>query len=123
MLVCSLSTLLQSLTVDEAKTSVLITRKHFVWNTITDLPVFCSTCVTLQGQLLIVCGQQQADKKESDTIYMYNRVAYSWDTIGPMASSCYRCLVTVLPGNRLVVVGGTTDGCEETDTAEIANVI
>ena len=118
MLVCSLSTLLQSLTIVEAKASVLITRNNFVWSTITDLPVFCSTCVTLQGQLLII-GGQHADKKESDTIYMYNPVTYSWDTVGRMASSRYRCLVTVLPGNRLVVVGGTSDSCEETDTVEI----
>ena len=122
MLVCSLSTLLQSLTIDEAKTSVSITRNHLVWSTITDLPVLCSTCVTLQEQLLIV-GGQHADKKESDTIYMYNPVTYSWDAVGRMASSRYRCLVPVLPGNRLVVVGGTTDGCEETDTVEIANVL
>ena len=81
----------------------------------------CSTCVTLQGQLLTV-GGQYVDKKKSDTIYMYNPVTFSWDTVGHMASSRYRCLVTVLPGNKLIVVGRTTDGCEETDTVEIANV-
>ena len=53
---------------------------------------------------------------------MYNPVTFSWDTVGHMASSRYRYLVTVLPGNKLIVVGGTTDGCEETDTVEIANV-
>ena len=108
---CSLCSLLQS------RTMMPLGRNCSVWNTINDLPLKSSTCV-LNGQLLAVGGKYQ--KKDTNNIYAYNREARSWNIISQMPTSRFHCLVTVLPGNKLMVVGGETDHSEALDEVEIA---
>ena len=104
---CSLSTLLKSQTEDS------------VWHTIAELPVERSTCVTLNGQLLAV-GGRDADRKTNNNIYSYNTETNSWEIISQMPTTRYWCLAAVLPGNRLIVVGGENDNTGYTDKVEIA---
>ena len=103
---CSLSTLLQS----ESNSQV--------WDTIADLPVTCSTCATLNEQVVAV-GGRYSDKKVTNNIYSYNTQTNSWEVISQMPTPRCWCLVTVLPGNKLMVIGGRT-GTRETDIVETA---
>ena len=109
---CSLSAL-------QSRTIVPLAGNCSVWNTINDLPLKSSTCV-LNGQLLAVGGKDQ--ERGTDNIYAYNREASSWNIIGHMPTHRFQCLVTVLPANKLMVVGGETDYSEPIDEVEIATL-
>ena len=93
---CSLHALLQSQT---------MTYSFVLWDMITDLPVKASSCVTLNGQLLAV-GGEDSDNKTTSAIYSHNTRTGSWEVISHMPTSQSRCLVTILPGSKLMVVGG-----------------
>ena len=111
---CSLSTLLKSQTTLLKSQTV-----DSVWHKIAELPVERSTCVTLNGQLLAV-GGRDADRKTNNNIYSYNTETNSWEIISQMPTARYWCLAAVLPGNRLIVVGGENDYTGYTDKVEIA---
>ena len=113
---CSLSTLLQSETM---RTKMKMAGNQQVWHTVTDLPVTRSSCVAVNGQLLAVGGYDNVD--DSNTIYSYNTETSSWDVISHMATSRSWCLVTVLPANKLMVVGGWAN-TGHTDKVEIAKI-
>ena len=87
--------------------SALLTRpaNHTVWDTITNFPVKDSTCVTLNRQLLAV-GGRDSHNKDTNNIYSYDTQTNSWEIISQMPTPRHNCLVTVLPGNKLMVVGG-----------------
>ena len=104
---CLLSDLLQSQT------------EKSVWEKIKDLPMEHSPCVTLNGQVLAV-GGEDSDKKVTNNIYSYNTKENSWEVISHMPTPRSWCLVTVLPGNRLMVVGAQT-GTQHTKKVEIAH--
>ena len=93
---------------------------HTVWHTITDLPVKGSTCVTLNEQLLAVSGFDRRGRY-TNNIYTYNIQTSSWEIISHMPHPRCRCLVTVLPGNKMMVVGGQIN-TGDTDKIEIATV-
>ena len=80
---------------------------HPSWCTSTDVPVTDSTCVTLNGQLVAV-GGRDSDGNYSNNIYSYNTRSNSWEVISHMPTPRSWCLVAVLPGNKLMVVGGET---------------
>ena len=96
----------------------LFLQSQTVWHTIADLPVTCSTCVTLCGQLLAV-GGRDLHEKVTNNVYSYDMETNSWEVISQMPTSRCWCLVTVLPHNELMVVGGWT-GTRETDIVETA---
>ena len=106
VLTCSLTSLLQS----HSETS-----SHSVWKRISDAPVYLSTCVAVDGELLAV-GGQDGQLKATSAVYMYEPVADSWVHISNMPTSRSRCLVAILPTNKMMVVGGH-------DTVTIANII
>ena len=85
---CSLSALLKSKEMES------------VWNTVVDLPVKGSTCVTLNGQLLAVSGRD-SHEKPTNNIYTFNTKINSWEIISRMPTSRYWCLMAVLPANKL----------------------
>ena len=117
---CSLNTLLQSRTVGAKMKTLSLAGNHTVWHTITDLPVKGSTCVTLNEQLLAVSGFDRRGRY-TNNIYMYNTQTSSWEIISHMPHPRCRCLVTVLPGNKMMVVGGQIN-TGDTDKIEIATV-
>ena len=89
-----------------------------VWDMITDLPVTCSSCATLNEQVVAV-GGQDSDNKVINNIYSYNTGTNSWEVISHMTTPRCWCLVTVLPHNELMVMGGWT-GTRESDIVETA---
>ena len=120
VLTCSLSTLLQTQTVGAKMKTLSLPRNQFIWHTIADLPMKCSTCVTLNGQLLAI-GGYNSDKMDSNNIHSYNTETSSWELISHMHTSRRWCLVTVLPDNKLMVVGGQTN-TGDLDTVEFGKL-
>ena len=113
---CRLSTLLQSQT-NEAKTNVLS-----LWDTNDTLPVIDSTCATLNGQLVAV-GGKDSDNKATNNVYSYDAETNSWEVISHMPTARFWCLVAVLPGNKLMVVGGCTPHETNINKVEVAIVM
>ena len=89
-----------------------------VWNRVADLPVHRSTCATLCGQLLAVGGKYADD---TTAIHQYNPATNSWEVISHMPTERCETLVAVLPGNKLMVVGGYTR-FGTSNTTEIATL-
>ena len=92
-----------------------------VWCPITDLPAKHSTIVTLNGQLMSIGGQGCHSTTYTNAIYSYNPMTSFWELINCLPTARYNCLAVVLPGSKLMVVGGET-GPGLIDTTEIASV-
>ena len=107
---CFLNALLQSESSDS------------LWNTVANVQVERTTCVTLNGQLLAV-GGESSDSKITNNVYSYNTETDSWEVISHMPTPRCWCVVTALPGNQLMVVGGEIDTLEYTDKVEISVVV
>ena len=80
-----------------------------VWYRVADLPVTFSTCTTFCGQLLAVGGEH------TTAIHQYNPETNSWEVISHMLTGRRETLVAVLPGNKLMVVGGYSTGYTPSD--------
>ena len=105
---CSLSALLESC----QRCSVLASMQSVslsvgIWSKVSDLPVSLSTCVTFHGQVLAI-GGEYSDYNTETAIRMYDSTTNSWSIISHMATPRSWCSAAVLPGNRLMVVGGRT---------------
>ena len=118
---CSLGSLLQSH--DGVSMKSLFSNRPVIWHMIADLPATHSTCVILNGQLLAV-GGYDSHTKDTNNIYSYNTNTDSWKIISHMPTLRHKCLVTVLPGNKLMVVGGQVERnvSNAISTVEIATV-
>ena len=90
-----------------------------VWHRVADLPVRSSSCATLCGQLLAVGGSD--DISYTTAILQYKPTTNSWEVISHMPTARSETLVAVLPGNKLMVVGGFTPLI--TDTVEFATLL
>ncbi len=99
VLTCSLTALLQSCQPQPQTPSL--------WHRVADSPVYLSTCVSLDGKLVAV-GGCDSDMNSTDAVYTYNPPTDSWKVISYMNTARRRCLTAVLPGDRLMVVGGYT---------------
>ena len=113
VLTCSLTELLQSSS----------SRSSSIWYRVADAPAYRSTCAAVNGELLAVGGYHKLNHtKPSSTIHKYNPTTNSWDLISNMPTARYRSLVTVLPTNEMMVIGGyDEDGNHR--IVEIANII
>ena len=98
VLTCSLTKLVQSCNE---------TSSDLVWYRNADVPVFKSTCVAVNGELVVV-GGVDTERKTTGVIHKYNRTTDSWDIISNMQTARTYCLVAVLPTNEMMVVGGFT---------------
>ena len=56
------------------------------------------------NQLLAVGGRNVS--RSTGCIHQYNPATNSWEVISHMRTARFRTLVAVLPGNKLMVVGG-----------------
>jgi serine/threonine protein kinase len=109
VLTCSLTELLQS------------SSSSFIWHRVADAPAYSSTCAAVIGELLAIGGCDQ-DYEPSSAIHKYNPTTNSWDLISHMPTVRDNCLVTVLPTNEMMVVGGSTGFYDDDmDKIEIAN--
>ena len=120
VLTCSLSALVQS-----AKPATLggrlkkaFSQTEQVWREVASLPVVLSTCTSLNGQLIAV-GGSDSHNKTTNAVYAYDPTTDRWDVISTMPTARRSCLVAVLPGNQLMVVGGCTGSSYDTMTDKV----
>ena len=123
VLTCSLSALVQStkpVTLG-GRLKKAFSHTEQVWREVASLPVVNSTCASLNGQLIAV-GGSDSHYKHTNSVYAYDPTTDRWDVISTMPSARSLCLVAVLPGNQLMVVGGVTGNTvgSETDKVEVA---
>ena len=115
---CSLKTLIKSSTDPRYSNTQ---QAYVVWNRIADCPVMLSTCVTLQGRLLIV-GGKALNNAITSLVHMYNPNTNCWEIVSQTLAARYLSLAAVVNGNQLVVVGGVAEGGVITDYIEMAFV-
>ena len=106
MLCCSMADLLQSCRSQSLGARLETLTLQEVWHRVADLPVRASSCATLSGQLLAVGGYDDSIKNYTTAIHQYNPATNSWEVISHMPTARSDTLVAVLPGNKLMVVGG-----------------
>ena len=128
---CSLSALLQTCQSSQPQSlgarlmrSLSLGQEPRVWQKVADIPVYAipvykSTCTTVRGHLLAV-GGCDSDGKPTTAVHKYDPVKNTWAIISRMKMPRYDSLVTILPGDKLMVVGGCTPTV--IDTVEIASV-
>ena len=113
VLTCSLTKLLQSYSRMSPDS---------VWDRIADVPVYCSTCVAVNGELVAV-GGEDVDYKNKSAIYGYHSTTDSWDIINNMPTARRYPLVAVFQTNEVMVVGGFLDVLlQRTDKTEIVSI-
>ena len=117
---CSVSTLLQ----DYPRYSRYSHKVYIsIWEQVADLPVTQSTCESFHGRLLVIGGRTKDSGRHTTAVHMYNSTTNSWEIISHMTTGRYECFTAVLPDNRLMVVGGRTDGVSDlTDSVELASM-
>ena len=106
VLACSMADLLQSCQLQSQRARLETLTLQEVWQRVADLPVRSSSCATLCGQLLAVGGCDEMIENYSTVIQQYNPATNSWEVISHMPTARLNPLVAVLPGNKLMVVGG-----------------
>ena len=127
VLACSMADLLQSCRPQSLGASLETLTLQEVWHRVADLPVRSSSSATLCGQLLAVGGCDDGFENYTTAICQYNPATNSWEVISHMPTARWNTLVAVLPGNKLMVVGGNIrmSGAlfgTVTDTVEIATL-
>ena len=128
VLVCSMTDLQQSCQPQSLGARLETLTLQEVWHRVADLPVRSSRCATLCGQLLAVGGHDDSCKNYTTAIHQYNPATNSWKVISHMPTARTGTLVAVLPGNKLMVVGGyaLTSGARlgtMIDAVEIATLL
>ena len=103
VLACSMADLLQSCRPQSLGARLETLTLQEVWRRVTDLPVVFSSCATLCGQLLAVGGRAE---NYTTAIHQYDPATNSWEVISHMPTARWNMAVAVLPGNKLMVVGG-----------------
>ncbi len=102
VLTCSLTALLQS-----CQPHLLTSQSPPLWHQVADTPAYRSTCVTLNGELVAV-GGRDSSSIPTYSVYTYDPATDSWNVISLVNIARWRCLAVVLPGDRLMLVGGHT---------------
>ena len=123
---CSLSNLVQSYQPHAqsliARMKSAFTRRETAWQRVADVPVIHTTCVAFNGRLLAVGGVISV-LQPTNNIYALNLTTNSWEVTGHMPTVRSRCLVAVLPDNKLMVVGGEKKHIlEPTNAVEIVDI-
>ena len=112
---CSLTDLLTS---SNSKIRRTFSQSRNVWKEISSLPVpvVQSTLASFNGQLLAIGG---IDDSWTTNVYRYDSHTNSWNVISQMKNKRSLCLAVNLHEDHLIVVGGFTQGNNETDSVEI----
>ena len=115
---CSLPDLLTSSNSLGSKIRPTLSQRQNVWKEVSSLPVVQSTLASFNGHLLAIGGNKGPRNRTSD-VYIYDPHTDSWNVISQMKIKRSFCLAVTLPEDHLIVVGGLTQGAEETDSVEI----
>ena len=107
---CSINDLLQSCArpLLAYLTSALSLSAKGVWKRAADLPVSETACVAVHDQLVAV-GGRDSEGDATTALHVYDPVTDSWEVISHMLTPRIKCFAAVLPGNKLMVVGGRTN--------------
>ncbi len=89
-----------------------------IWEKISHWPFSRFSLVTVNGQLLAVGGRDSNRDIVTKDVYQYNTT--SWTVVSQMSKPRLACLTAVLPGNKLMVVGG---GFSAQTNCEIATFV
>ena len=124
VLACSMADLQQSCQPQSLGARLETLTLQEVWYRVANLPVRESSCATLGGQLLAVGGRDDMIENYTTAIHQYNPATNSWEVISHMPTARWSTLVAVLPGNKLMVVGGCTGALfgTMTDLVEVATL-
>ena len=97
-------------------------RQESSWRVLPNLPVSCSTLTSLGGHVLAVGGEVEGTY--SADVHRYDSRTDKWNVMSRMKNERSLCLAAVLPGERLVVVGGLNfswlRGITRLDSVEIS---
>ena len=75
--------------------------------------------MSIHDQLLAI-GVKDSDGEPTSAIHMYNLATGSWEVISHMGTPRYNCIAAFfLVDNKLMVVGGYTGKCYDTQTDSI----
>ena len=122
VVMCEVRDLLQSR--PHSRATRLLSSSHSVWKKVASLPVFRSSLVTFQGQLLAVGGSTtQYSSDNTSEVRQYDATTNSWNVISRMRLKRCRILAAALPNNTLMVCGGLTPNGSATAAVEIASVL
>ena len=77
------------------------------WSRVADLPVDYSTCVSFNGHLLAI-GGEDSNNNSTTAIHVYDPLSNSWKLTNHLLTGRTACFAVVLPNNQLMVVGGWT---------------
>ena len=95
-----------------------------VWKKVASLPVYNSSLVTFQGQLLAVGGSNTLSNTSSTSeVRQYDATTDSWNVISQMRLKRHSVLAAALPNNKLMVCGGLTPDGRTTPSVEIATAL
>ena len=94
-------------------------RQSTIWQRISDAPYKGSSCATLCGQLVVVGGDDKANK-DTTVVSAYDESTNSWLAMEAIKTPRWCPLVASLHENTLMVVGGYHG--RRLDTVEIAKV-
>ena len=86
------------------------TPKQVLWEKVASLPVQRSTLVTVKDHLLAVGGKTTRGESVKEVL-QYNPAADLWQVVSQMKIARFQCAATLLPDNKLMVVGGA-EMCE-----------
>ena len=105
---CSLSGLLQYRPQKQFGTALVpsVNRAH-KWSMCANLPVTNSTCISFQGHLLAI-GGEDSDLNYTTAVHIFDPSTNRWNLTDHMQTGRSCCFVAILPDNQLMVVGGRT---------------
>ena len=108
VLTCSLTDLLPQSLGASLRRAFSLTGNTRVWKEVCSSPVSHSTLTTLGGYLLAIGGEDDRQNFTAN-VRRYDLRTDSWHVISQMEKKRSRCLAAVLPGDRLIAVGGYLD--------------
>ena len=113
---CSIPDLMTSPNTLGSSIGQTLYRSKNVWREISSLPLTHSTLVSFSGDLLAIGGSDGPWNTTSD-VYRYDSHTDSWKVVSQIKKKRSQCLAVILPGDRVIVVGGYDSG--SVDTIEI----
>ena len=133
VLVCALSDLIQTCQQVRNQSSTWFRKtaerkeimQGHVWHKVADTPMYRSTCVTINNQLVTIGGFDSTLVQPyscSPVVHKYNPETNVWEAISQINLARSKCFAAVLPGNKLMVAGGWKGKAETTDSVEFATI-
>ena len=113
-----------SLTVFTAPLDTL-SKHQLKWSTMQDTPWHCSAPLSVHGTHLLIAGGSKKlgtfETTRTSNIYKINKITHSWEAIGQVPSARSRTAAVSTADNRVIVIGGTDDKGEGTNTVWIGS--